>query len=106
MISYANGNVVSDGSTIVTLASGQMHTFSGLDEHSVITATGPIDASYDADAKDALVPEGYASDVMSFPRGGTTSVSGSDHPTAQRSSKRWPTEPSLRASPLAPAPGR
>ncbi len=67
VVSYSDDNVVSDGTTTVTLGVGDMATFSGLDEQSVITATGPIDGSASRSSKDALVPEGFADSQFSFP---------------------------------------
>ncbi len=67
VISYSDGNVISDGTTTVVRNTGQIATFSGLDEHSVITATGPIDASYNRPSKEALIPEAFADNRFSFP---------------------------------------
>lgn len=67
VVSYAADNVVSDGASTVTLGIGQMATFSGLDEQSVVTATGPIDGSSSGTSKDALIPEGFADSQFSFP---------------------------------------
>lgn len=67
VVSYSDSNVVSDGTTTVTLNTGQMATFTGLDEQAIITATGPIDGSANRASKDALVPEGFADSQFSFP---------------------------------------
>ncbi len=67
VISYINGNTVSDGTTTVTLNQGQIHTFTGFNQDSFITATGPIDASHDSNAKEALTPEGFADSTHIFP---------------------------------------
>lgn len=67
IVSYSNGNVVSDGTTTVTLNAGQSATFSGLNQHSIITSTGPIDTGSDRNDKEALVPEGLADSQFAFP---------------------------------------
>ncbi len=63
----ANNSVTADGSAPVVLGVGGTATFSGLDKDSVITATGPISASYDRPSREALVPESFADTQFSFP---------------------------------------
>lgn len=67
VVSYVDGNVVSDGTTTVTLNTGGSHVFSRLDEDGVITATGPIDASYNRSNRESLLPEGFADSQFVFP---------------------------------------
>lgn len=67
VVSYSDANKVSDGTTTVTLNTGQFHTFSNLTQHSVITSTGPIEGNYGRDGRETLVPEGYADAQFSFP---------------------------------------
>jgi len=67
VVSYVDGNVVSDGTTSVTLNTGGIHVFSGMDQNSFVTATGPIDASFDRSNRESLLPEGFADDTFVFP---------------------------------------
>ncbi len=63
----ANNSVTADGSAPVVLGVGGTATFSGLDKDSVITATGPISASYDRPSKESLLPESFADTQFTFP---------------------------------------
>ncbi len=67
VVSYSDGNVVSDGISSVSLNTGQTHTFTGTTEDTVITSTGPIEANYDRDGRETPIPEGYADTRFSFP---------------------------------------
>lgn len=67
VVSLVDGNTVSDGTSTVVLDAGDVHDFSRLDLHSVITATGPIAASHRRQSKEALVPESFADSQFSFP---------------------------------------
>ncbi|MEZ5341804.1 MAG: DUF2341 domain-containing protein [Acidimicrobiales bacterium] len=66
VVSYADGVVVSNGTTQTTLNRGESDTFSGMTQHSYIDATGPISATGLAATTDALVPATLASTEFVF----------------------------------------
>lgn len=67
VISYTDNNVVSDGTTTVTLNTGDVHDFANVNRDTVITATGPIEGSTDITGTESIIPESYASNEFIYP---------------------------------------
>ncbi|MEL6890844.1 MAG: DUF2341 domain-containing protein [Actinomycetota bacterium] len=70
VVSYVDGNVVSDGTTSVTLDEGDTHTFPGGAIHTpatVVTANGPIAVQGTGNNGDTYVPVAFAGTTFVIP---------------------------------------
>jgi len=73
LYSYVDNNTVTVDGAVVVLNEGQWANFP-MNRHTVITATGPIEASGVGVNTDTFVPEGYADTQFTFPSNRSTQI--------------------------------
>lgn len=67
IVSYVNGNTVSVDGVTQTLNQGQVGTWNGATEASVILSTGPVGGRGLGDGMDSIVPASFAGTIFNFP---------------------------------------